>query len=50
MRAAGNSVSSGKARFLSELESDGTVQKRVWVQGIFLMTDQYRDKELSDEI
>lgn len=45
MRAAGNAVSSGNTRFPSELfiESEGAVQRRVWLQRIFLMTERYKD-------
>lgn len=42
--------SQGKARFPSELESAGTVQRRVWIEGILVTTEQYGDKDLSDKI
>lgn len=40
----------GKARFPPELEGAGTGQRRVWIEGIFVRTEQYEDKDLTDEI
>lgn len=39
-----------KAKFPSELEGVGAIQRRVWVEDIFLRTEQYGDKDFSDEI